>query len=175
MSKIHLIQKIVSRLIVFVFTKWIEVSCQKARTKIPVQEFMLAGYQYHRADGVWSFLQVGEALRLKREPYNQYDPDAIAVYFKNDMLGFIPSSENQLLAQMMDQGESLEASIIQLLPGSKAERGVKLSVFQEVKDALPYINLMEIELESPCWNYTSHLLLRYDGPKIGQIFYNRTS
>ncbi len=120
MHQINQVSKVIARFIASVFNQQIKTSSQ---------EFMLAGYQYHRAEGVWSFLQIGEALHLQREPHNQHDPNAIAVYFKNDMLGYIPSNKNRLLAQVMDHGEKLEACITQLLSDSKPWRTVKFSVF----------------------------------------------
>ncbi|MFC1602417.1 HIRAN domain-containing protein [Pseudomonadota bacterium] len=109
-----------------------------------INECILAGCQYYRAEGVWTFLRVGEALRLKREPHNQHDPNAIAVYFKNDMLGFIPSNENELLAQLMDQGEPLEAFITQLLSDSKVGRNVRFGVFSGSKSRICTANTLHM-------------------------------
>ena len=129
MPQTNLIQKLVGRVITPIWNKKFRAGHRKKRTKVLFQEFLLAGYPYHRADGVWPFLRIGELLHLQREPYNRYDPNAIAVYFKNDMLGYIPSSENSLLAQMMDRGERLEVRITQLLSDLKPWRGVRFSVF----------------------------------------------
>ncbi|MES9857590.1 MAG: HIRAN domain-containing protein [Sedimenticola sp.] len=84
-----------------------------ARTngQILLQESPLAGYPYHRASAVWSFLQEGEALGLKREPLNPYDPNAIAVWFRNEKLGYVPRRENRALARMMDRGARLNSRI----------------------------------------------------------------
>jgi hypothetical protein len=85
------------------------------RHHILLQESPLAGFQYHRASGIWSFLRVGASLRLKREPHNTHDANAIAVWFMNDQLGYIPRSENGRLAELMDRGERLEVQISKLL------------------------------------------------------------
>jgi hypothetical protein len=82
--------------------------------KIVLLESPLAGYQYHRAEGVWPFLRVGEALQLVREPGNPYDPNAIAIYFKNDRLGYVPRKENRALAVMLERGEQMQAHVIRL-------------------------------------------------------------
>ena len=86
----------------------------KQRT-ILLQESPLAGFQYHRASGIWSFLRPSQPLRLKREPHNLHDANAIAVWFMNDKLGYVPRSENRRLAALMDRGEKLEARISKLL------------------------------------------------------------
>ncbi len=84
------------------------------RRRILLQESPLAGYQYHRAAAIWPFLRVGEPLRLMREPNNPHDRHAVAVWFRNEHLGYIPRRENRSLARLMDQGERLEAKIIQM-------------------------------------------------------------
>jgi len=86
--------------------------------KILLLESPLAGYQYHRADGVWSFLRVGEPLRLVREPNNPHDPNAIAIYFRNDRLGYVPRNENRALAVMLDHGEKIRGYVTKLINGA---------------------------------------------------------
>jgi len=96
--------------------------------RILLQESPLAGYQYHRASGVWPFLRVGEALRLRREPANPHDPNAIAVWYRNEHLGYVPRRENRTLAQMMDRGERLEARIVRLLEDENPWRRIRFRV-----------------------------------------------
>jgi hypothetical protein len=95
---------------------------------ILLQESPLAGYQYHRASGVWPFLRVGEALKLRREPGNPHDPNAIAVWYKNEHLGYVPRLENRTLAQMLDRGERLEARIVRLLDDENPWRRIRFRV-----------------------------------------------
>lgn len=101
----------------------------KQRKTTLLQESPLAGFQYHRGHGVWSFLRVGGALRLKREPHNRHDPNAIAVWFMNDKLGYVPRNENEKLAAMMDRGELLEAQITRLLDEDDPWRRVRFEVY----------------------------------------------
>ncbi len=96
--------------------------------RILLQESPLAGYQYHRASGVWPFLRVGEAIKLRREPGNPHDPNAIAVWYKNEHLGYVPRRENKTLAQMMDRGERLEARIVRLLDDENPWRRIRFRV-----------------------------------------------
>ncbi|MCU7844042.1 MAG: HIRAN domain-containing protein [Candidatus Thiodiazotropha sp. (ex Monitilora ramsayi)] len=98
------------------------------RRRLILQESALAGYQYHRAAAIWPFLQVGEKLRLKREPCNPHDPYAVAVWFRNEHLGYVPSRENRTLAKLMDQGIPLEASLTRLLDESNPWRKIRFRV-----------------------------------------------
>ncbi len=99
----------------------------KSARKILHQEYRLAGYQYHRASAVWPFLREGEALTLKREPHNPHDPSAIAVWFRNEKLGYVPRRENRVLAQMMDLGKKVEGQIVQLLNEHNPWQRIRIS------------------------------------------------
>jgi hypothetical protein len=98
------------------------------RRRLILQESPLAGFQYHRASAIWPFLRVGESLQLRREPSNPHDRFAVAVWFKNEHLGYIPQRENRTLAKLLDQGERLEASIIRLLEEQNPWRKIRIRV-----------------------------------------------
>jgi hypothetical protein len=52
-------------------------------------------------------IQKGHALVLVREPDNQHDPDAVAIYSAaGEHLGYVPRSENIDLARDLDAGVS---------------------------------------------------------------------
>ncbi len=98
------------------------------RRSVLLQESPLAGFQYHRAAAIWPFLQVGEQLHLRREPGNPHDRYAVAVWFRNEHLGYIPRRENRTLAQLLDQGEHLEATIVRLLEDENPWRKIRYRV-----------------------------------------------
>ena len=51
-------------------------------------------------------LQKDELLVLKREPYNEHDKLAIAIYDKRERrIGYIPRKNNEILARLMDAGK----------------------------------------------------------------------
>lgn len=57
-------------------------------------------------DGAEAFvktLATGVAAVLVREPDNQHDKNAIAVYVDGKKIGYIPKKQNTVLAQFMDQ------------------------------------------------------------------------
>ncbi len=100
----------------------------QSRRRLILQESPLAGFQYHRAAAIWPFLQVGEPLRLRREAGNPHDRNAVAVWFRNEHLGYIPRRENRTLAELMDRGERLEASIVRLLDERNPWRKIRIRV-----------------------------------------------
>ncbi|MCU7875859.1 MAG: HIRAN domain-containing protein [Candidatus Thiodiazotropha sp. (ex. Lucinoma kazani)] len=100
----------------------------QARRKVILQESPLAGFQYHRAPAIWPFLRVGEQLNLRREPSNPHDHYAIAVWFKNEHLGYIPRRENRTIAKLLDRGEMLETRIVRLLEEENPWRKIRFRV-----------------------------------------------
>lgn len=81
---------------------------------IPPLHLWLAGFQHHRAEGIWPFLRPGLELRLRREPWNRHDLLAVAVYYRQEKLGYLPRPDNTAVARWLDQGRTLRASIASL-------------------------------------------------------------
>jgi hypothetical protein len=93
-----------------------------------IQESPIAGFQFHEGAAIWPSLAVGEKLALMREATNTHDPDAVAVYFQNNKLGYVPRAENSAIAQMLDRGETLEARISKLLMDEDPSERVRFTV-----------------------------------------------
>jgi hypothetical protein len=64
----------------------------------------VAGFQFHQGLSVAADLQPGQLL-LTHEPDNACDDCAIAVYSASTKLGFVPRSDNAVLAVMLDNGD----------------------------------------------------------------------
>ena len=72
----------------------------------------VAGTGYHEAAVEAKSLKAGDQLVLKREPDNPHDKLAIAVLGQNGAkLGYIPGSQNGVLARLMDSGKQISAEI----------------------------------------------------------------
>ena len=94
-----------------------------------IQESPIAGFQFHRGNAIWPSLCVGEKLSLVREAFNDHDRDAVAVYFQDEKLGFVPRQENKAIAQMLDRGENLEARIASLIDDEDPWHRIRISIF----------------------------------------------
>lgn len=66
--------------------------------------FHIAGFQY--ADGalVLGDLKAGDKLTLCDERDNPHDPEAVAIYYGNTKLGYVPGNEVGPLSLMMYYG-----------------------------------------------------------------------
>lgn len=57
-------------------------------------------------------LETGAKFRLQREPQNEFDEMAIAVYdSENNKLGYVPKSKNEIPARLLDAGKLLSAKL----------------------------------------------------------------
>ncbi len=54
-------------------------------------------------------LETGTVLELRREPLNQYDANAVAVYFQGMHLGYVPAAVNAGVAAALDKGDMVRA------------------------------------------------------------------
>lgn len=82
--------------------------------KIIIQESPIAGFQYYAGNEVFSELWVDTPLLLVRDIENKHDDSAVAVYYKQYQLGFVPRADNTAVAQMLDRGEYLSARVVAL-------------------------------------------------------------
>ncbi len=88
-----------------------------------IDQFFIAGFQYHDGAGVLNKLKVGTKLDLVPEFDNPYDPNAIAIKYKGTHLGYVPRAKNAFLAQMLFFGH---------------KDIVRCKVIQRNKQAAPY-------------------------------------
>lgn len=66
--------------------------------------FNIAGFTYYSGAECFSKLKMGAELTLQLEPENKYDPRAVAVYYKNHKLGFVPKSDNRIIFKLLKVG-----------------------------------------------------------------------
>ena len=99
-----------------------------AKRPVLVQESSVAGFQFHSGEMIWPSLNVGARLKLVRESSNPNDDNAVAVYFQNEQLGYVPRSQNAAIAQMLDRGESLEARIERLSVDEDPWSRIRISI-----------------------------------------------
>ena len=91
----------------------------------------VAGFMYWDGCEAFSRLEVGTKLEMVREADNKHDCDAVALYYKDYKLGFIPGSENEIFAQFLDMGHSdlFEVRVCRLCPDAHPERQVYINIY----------------------------------------------
>ena len=104
------------------------VQDREAVRDLLIQEGPVAGFQYHDGESVWSHLSAGGPLRLLREPGNPHDRRAVAVYWGDAKLGYVPRVANTAVSQMMDRGERLTARVEHLRESRDPWKRVGISI-----------------------------------------------
>jgi hypothetical protein len=82
--------------------KNVEAIISAKSNKAFLAEYFIRGFQYYDGDKVLDELKQGATLQLVREMENEYDNFAVAIYYNQHKLGFVPAEENELLARLID-------------------------------------------------------------------------
>lgn len=91
----------------------------------------VAGTEYVECfDAIFDFLREGQRLTLSREPRNDYDHRAIAVYIDGRKAGYIPRRSNHLLSRIMDSGIKVFCTVSRDHP--RDDRELYIDIFQEM-------------------------------------------
>ena len=73
-------------------------------------------------------LKIGTKLQFEREADNKFDPYAVAIYYNDLKLGFIPRGENHDISKFLDMGwgDMYEARIHRITPDAHPEEQVEV-------------------------------------------------
>lgn len=101
------------------------------RNKSHLANFRIAGFTYWDGPEAWDSLRIGTKLRLVRESENPFDPYAVAIYYEDFKLGFIPRDENHDISKFLDMGWNnlFEVRIQKLNPTVHPEQQVEVIVY----------------------------------------------
>ncbi len=95
---------------------------QRLRSEpVQTEDFLLAGVSHEgREHIIRELAETGSTVRLIREPLNQYDSNAIAVYLlTGHKIGYAPREIAAYLAPLLDDGFRCKAWIKKILRGSR--------------------------------------------------------
>lgn len=104
------------------------VKASRVKTALLLQQSPIAGFHYYEGGRLWSEFECEQALTLQRETDNAYDKRAVAIYWQNQKLGYIPQRDNATISQLLDRGQTLHAHIEQLNDSDDAWRRMKIAV-----------------------------------------------
>jgi hypothetical protein len=94
--------------------------------RIAIQRTTLSGFRHYDAPRLWLALRPNVFLTLEREHDNPHDDDAVALRWRGHKLGYLPRSENLVVARLLDRERSLSARIVRLAPD--AERNARIGI-----------------------------------------------
>jgi len=92
--------------------------------------FHIAGFGYWDGCEAFENLKIGTKLDLVREEDNKFDPYAVAIYYKDLKLGFIPREDNREISKFldMDWDDIFEVRVTRLTPDAHPESQVEVVV-----------------------------------------------
>jgi hypothetical protein len=97
-------------------------------------DFHIAGFTYHDGVDVFSELKIGAELTLAAEPENKYDTYAVAVFYHNHKLGYIPRGKNKYISKFLNFGHTglFDIKINRVSPEEHPEH--QIGVVVKIKD-----------------------------------------
>ena len=110
---------------------------------VNIYDNYLAGVQFYDFDKVEKVIKEGDELALVREQGNKYDSFAVAVFFNQYKLGYLPAYENIVIANILDKEISLKVYVSQLDKGTYNKfRSIAVQVFAPL--VMPTTRLMNL-------------------------------
>ena len=120
------------------------------RKKVLFKECAVAGVSFHLKydDDLWDELEVGTKVALVREKTNKHDKNAVAIALADDydgdpddfdfdfILGYVPKSENELIARMLDMGwnDVFVAELSTVKHHGKINDRLRISIYIQSKE-----------------------------------------
>lgn len=75
--------------------------------------FNIAGFTYYDGPEAWKNLDIGTAITAVIDEENKFDARAVALYFEDFKLGYIPRNENRIFYKLLKTGNSIFSLKIQ--------------------------------------------------------------
>jgi hypothetical protein len=73
---------------------------------------LVAGTSFRSLSEIEPHIQTTSIFDLKREPDNEYDKKAVAIWFNDTKIGYIPKAKNEVIANLMDAGKVFSGKLI---------------------------------------------------------------
>ena len=103
---------------------------ERMEMKRHLDNFHIAGFGYWDGCEAFEHLKIGTRLDLVREEGNAFDPYAVAIYYKDLKLGFIPRESNKEISKYLDMGwdDLYEVRVTRVTPDAHPESQVEVVV-----------------------------------------------
>jgi hypothetical protein len=102
----------------------------KQYQRIYLLQNFVRGFKYYEGPQLLKELEAGAILQLVREPHNRFDDFAIALYYNNKKIGFVPMEHNEILAKLLDADLlKLHAEIQAVEPTAKTWENIAFTIY----------------------------------------------
>ena len=96
---------------------------------VPIYNDFVAGFQYYNGIDLVATMAAEQPLDLVREPDNDYDNQAIAMYWEGQKLGFMPRRDNLIPSALLDAKIPCVAKIKAVYKNSAPWATLEFSIF----------------------------------------------
>lgn len=94
------------------------------------ERFAIAGFSYYEGCIAFKELRIGKKLKLKVEPNNNFDKNAVAIFYKDYKLGYVPRGTNRAIAKLLQCGIDVFEVRVQRIDASEhTENQIGVIVF----------------------------------------------
>lgn len=76
----------------------------KRKKQEHLANFYIAGLTYYDAPICFKKLEIGTELILELDLENKFDPRAVAIYYEEYKLGYVPRTENRIFYKLLKTG-----------------------------------------------------------------------
>jgi hypothetical protein len=128
------------------------------KRKIYLEQFFVAGFRHYKGMELMEHMQPNDLLELRREPDNEHDECAIALYWQQEKIGFVPASLNEMLSRLIDaQALPLLGMITHLNKQVKPWENVAAAIYflQDESINIPQHAQHLKQIEQPVYTTTS--------------------
>lgn len=77
---------------------------KKIKKREHLANFHIAGLTYYDAPICFKKLEIGTELILELDLENKFDPRAVAIYYEEYKLGYVPRTENRIFYKLLKTG-----------------------------------------------------------------------
>lgn len=74
----------------------------ESKQKIYLLQTFVAGFRFYKGVELLQHMQQNDFVELRREPDNEHDPFAVALYWQQEKVGFLPAESNETIARLLD-------------------------------------------------------------------------
>jgi len=101
------------------------------------KEVIVKGTKFENRQKIADLVNPGDILEMRREPENPYDPNAVALLFRGEQVGYIPREIARQIAPLMDEGQKFTAivkAIYKANPSPGASKIPVVDIFKEEEE-----------------------------------------
>ena len=97
--------------------------------KVLINKFSVAGFQYYKGPRLIKKINPGDKLTLSVEPANAHDEFAVAIFYNEHKIGYVPMSDNRHISRLLQEHMKLHCEAAEVHPTMQTWEMLKVEVF----------------------------------------------